>query len=147
MKMNIKNLKEKLHGEVIFTFCLLAYILYILIACITYRAYTRYIPLLVGSVALVLIIYTLYKAWTGDPQNAGWLREHAEIMIWTFLCPVMIFCLGFIIGGPLYCFMFSKIFMKEKWLGSIVPAVIILIFIYALQNLLRVYLHRGFLLN
>jgi hypothetical protein len=140
-------LKQKLHGEVIFCLCILAYILYILIACIGYRAYTRYIPLIVGTVSLVMIIYVLIKAWRTKPENVAKMSGYFEVFLWAMLCPVLIYFLGFMVGGPIYCFLFSKLRVKEKWLPSIIPAVVIGVFLYALYNLLRVNLYGGLLFS
>lgn len=136
-------MNKKLNGETIFNLFILAYILYIMIACFTYKAYTRYIPLIVAIVSLVMIIYILIKSLKAGADTSKKLTGYFEVFLWVMLCPALIYFIGFIVGGPIYCFLFAKIRSKQKWLSSIISAFIILVILFLVYNLLSVNLHKG----
>ena len=83
-----------------------------------------------------------------DVLNVDEKKRELSVIAWFSGCTAAIYFLGFLIGIPLFLFMFLKIWAKESWLLSSVLAVVVLGVVYfAFISILRVPLHSGILLS
>ena len=75
-------------------------------------------------------------------------KREISVIAWFSGCTAMIYFLGFLIGIPLFLFMFLKLWAKESWILSLVLAAIVLGVVYlTFIYILRVPLHGGILLS
>ena len=75
-------------------------------------------------------------------------KREISVIAWFSGCTAAIYFLGFLIGIPLFLFMFLKIWAKESWLLSLVLAAVVLGVVYfTFIYILRVPLHSGILLS
>ena len=137
--------KSLLKGEMVFNLCLFAFILYFFFASLTYKAYTRMIPLIVVVAAIGIMVYILYKTVKAKTGSDFAITRYAEVFMWTMLCPTILYILGFLWGAPLYCFLFLKVRGKEKWLTSISFSALTFLFFYGVDYGLNMHLHQGIL--
>src|SRR5210317_897642 len=73
-------------------------------------------------------------------------KREISVIAWFSGCTVVIYFLGFLVGIPLFLFLFLKLWAKESWLLSVVLATTVLVVVYfAFVYILRVPLHRGML--
>ena len=71
-------------------------------------------------------------------------KRELSVAAWFAGCTVLIYLLGFVIGIPVFLFMFLKIWAKETWLLSFVLSVVVLgVVFFCFIYLLRVPLHEG----
>ena len=74
-------------------------------------------------------------------------KREVSIIFWFSGCTAMIYFLGFLIGIPLFLFMFLKLWAKESWLLSLVLTIAVLAVVYfAFVYILKVPLHQGIFL-
>lgn len=82
-----------------------------------------------------------------DELSVDEKKREVSVIAWFSGCTATIYFLGFLIGIPLFLFMFLKIWAKESWLMSSVLAVVVLGVVYfTFIYILRVPLHSGILL-
>lgn len=82
-----------------------------------------------------------------DVMNVAEKKREVSVIAWFSGCTAAIYFLGFLIGIPLFLFMFLKIWAKESWILSLVLAAIVLGVVYfTFIYILRVPLHSGILL-
>ena len=75
-------------------------------------------------------------------------KREISVIAWFSGCTVVIYFLGFLVGIPLFLFLFLKLWAKESWLLSVVLATTVLVVVYfAFVYILRVPLHGGMLLT
>ncbi len=75
-------------------------------------------------------------------------KREISVIAWFSGCTVVIYFLGFLVGIPLFLFLFLKLWAKESWLLSVVLATAVLVVVYfTFVYILRVPLHRGMLLT
>jgi hypothetical protein len=80
--------------------------------------------------------------------NVAEKKREVSVIAWFSGCTAAIYILGFLIGIPLFLFMFLKIWAKESWLLSLVLAAVVLGVVYfTFIYILRVPLHGGILLS
>ena len=73
-------------------------------------------------------------------------KREISVIAWFSGCTVVIYFLGFLVGIPLFLFLFLKLWAKESWLLSVVLATTVLVVVYfAFVYILRVPLHNGML--
>ena len=73
-------------------------------------------------------------------------KREISVIAWFSGCTVVIYFLGFLVGIPLFLFLFLKLWAKESWLLSVVLATTVLVVVYfAFVYILRVPLHGGML--
>ena len=76
--------------------------------------------------------------------NAKEKKRELSVAAWFAVCTVLIYLFGFVIGIPLFLFLFLKIWAKESWLLSIVLSVAVLgVIFFSFVSILRVPLHEG----
>ena len=75
-------------------------------------------------------------------------KREISVIAWFSGCTVVIYFLGFLVGIPLFLFLFLKMWAKESWLLSVVLAAAVLVVVYfSFVYILRVPLHGGMLLT
>ena len=75
-------------------------------------------------------------------------KREISVIVWFSGCTVVIYFLGFLVGIPLFLFLFLKLWAKESWLLSVVLSTAVLVVVYfTFVYILRVPLHRGLLLT
>ena len=83
-----------------------------------------------------------------DELSVDEKKREVSVIAWFSGCTATIYFLGFLIGIPLFLFMFLKIWAKESWLLSLVLAAVVLGVVYfTFIYILRVPLHGGILLS
>jgi len=74
-------------------------------------------------------------------------KREISVIAWFSGCTAVIYFLGFLVGIPLFLFLFLKLWAKESWLLSVVLSTAVLVVVYfTFVYILRVPLHRGMLL-
>ena len=74
-------------------------------------------------------------------------KRERSVIAWFSGCTAVIYFLGFLVGIPVFLFLFLKLWAKESWLLSVVLSTAVLVVIYfTFVYILRVPLHRGMLL-
>jgi hypothetical protein len=75
-------------------------------------------------------------------------RREIWVVVWFSGCTILIYLLGFIIGIPLFLFLFLKLWAKESWMLSVVLSAVVLGVVYfSFIYILRVPLHEGIFLQ
>ena len=150
--------------EKIFTLLVLIITILMVIVSFQYSGGSRMLPLLSGIFTSLLmgflVIMTFFPSIASRYQkfemksilsekllSVSEKKREFSVVAWFTGCTVLIYLLGFMIGIPLFLFLFLKIWAKESWplsvvLAVVVPAIIYFTFVY----LLNVPLHRGLLL-
>ena len=83
-----------------------------------------------------------------DVLNIDEKKRELSVIAWFSGCTAAIYFLGFLIGIPLFLFMFLKIWAKESWLlSSVLAAVVLGVVYFAFIYILRVPLHSGILFS
>ena len=76
--------------------------------------------------------------------NAEERKRELYVAAWFTGCTVLIYLFGFVIGIPLFLFLFLKIWAKESWLLSIIlSAAVLCVIFFSFVSILRVPLHEG----
>ena len=76
--------------------------------------------------------------------NSEEKKREVSVAAWFAGCTVLIYLFGFVIGIPVFLFLFLKIWAKESWLLSFVLSAAVLgVVFFSFIYLLRVPLHEG----
>jgi presenilin-like A22 family membrane protease len=76
--------------------------------------------------------------------NADEKKRELSVAAWFAGCTGLIYLFGFVIGIPVFLFLFLKIWAKESWLLSIVLSAAVLgVIFFSFVSILRVPLHEG----
>jgi presenilin-like A22 family membrane protease len=76
--------------------------------------------------------------------NADEKKRELSVAVWFAGCTGLIYLFGFVIGIPVFLFLFLKIWAKESWLLSIVLSAAVLgVIFFSFVSILRVPLHEG----
>jgi len=154
------------HEEIGFMIILLIVMLLMLFMGFKYDGNAKVLPLLSGIFSAVMMGILVFMAfstrlstWYQKLEAATILskvvlgaeekKRELSVAAWFAGCTVLIYLFGFVIGIPIFLFLFLKIWAKESWLLSFVlsAAVLGVVFISFIY-LLRVPLHEGiFLVN
>lgn len=150
--------------EKIFMIILLAIMLLMVFASFRYSGGSRTLPMVSGIFSALLMgfmvmmsFYTklafLYQKFEKkDVLSEKGLSEDEKkrersVVAWFSGCAAAIYFLGFLIGIPVFLFLFLKLWARESWLLSTVLAITVLAVVYfTFVYILRVPLHRGILL-
>jgi len=148
-----------------FMIILLIVMLSMLFMGFQYEGNAKVLPLLSGIFSAVMMGILVFMAFS--PRLSTWYQKleaatilskvvlsaeekkrELSVAAWFAGCTVLIYLFGFVIGIPIFLFLFLKIWAKESWLLSIVlsAAVLGVIFISFIY-LLRVQLHEGILFS
>ena len=74
-------------------------------------------------------------------------KRELWVVAWFSGCTILIYLFGFMIGIPLFLFLFLKIWAKESWVLSVVLSAVVLGVVYfSFVHILSVPLHEGILL-
>jgi hypothetical protein len=80
--------------------------------------------------------------------NVAEKKREVSVIAWFSGCTAVIYFLGFLIGIPLFLFMFLKIWARESWILSLVLAAVVTGVVYfTFIYILRVPLHSGIFLS
>lgn len=75
-------------------------------------------------------------------------KRELSVVAWFTGCVAVIYLFGFMIGIPLFLFLFLKLWAKESWLLAVVLALAVLGIVYfTFVYILRVPLHGGIVLT
>lgn len=151
--------------EKIFMVFLLIIMLLMIVFSFNYSGGSQILPLASGIFSVLIVgflvimsfsskIISFYQKFESktvlseDILNVDEKKREISVIAWFSGCTVAIYFLGFLIGIPLFLFMFLKIWAKESWLLSLVLAAVVLGVVYfAFIYILRVPLHGGILLS
>ena len=151
--------------EKIFMIFLLIIMLLMVFSSFNYSGGSQILPLISGifSVLIVgfLVIMSLFpkvisfyqkfetkSVLSEDVLNVDEKKRELSVIAWFSGCTAAIYFLGFLIGIPLFLFMFLKIWAKESWLlSSVLAAVVLGVVYFAFIYILRVPLHSGILFS
>ena len=151
--------------EKIFMIFLLVIMLLMVFSSFNYSGGSQILPLISGifSVLIVgfLVIMSLFpkvisfyqkfetkSVLSEDVLNVDEKKREVSVVAWFSGCTAAIYFLGFLIGIPLFLFMFLKIWAKESWLlSSVLAAVVLGVVYFAFIYILRVPLHSGILFS
>jgi len=151
--------------EKIFMIFLLVIMLLMVFSSFNYSGGSQILPLISGifSVLIVgfLVIMSLFpkvisfyqkfetkSVLSEDVLNVDEKKRELSVIAWFSGCTAAIYFLGFLIGIPLFLFMFLKIWAKESWLlSSVLAAVVLGVVYFAFIYILRVPLHSGILFS
>ena len=125
----------------------------------------KVLPLLSGIFSAAMIGFLVFMAfstrlstWYQNLEAATILSEvdlntaekkrELSVAAWFTGCTVLIYLFGFVVGIPLFLFLFLKIWAKESWLLSFVLSVVVLgVIFFSFVSILRVPLHEGIFFN
>lgn len=151
--------------EKIFMLMVLIIMILMVMVSFQYGAGSRTLPMISGTFAALLMGFLVIMSvsapisdWYQKFEVKSILSEkelsvaekkrELSVVAWFSGCTVVIYLLGFMIGIPLFLFLFLKIWAKESWLLSVVLAAVVLAVVYvAFVYILRVPLHGGMLLT
>jgi hypothetical protein len=151
--------------EKVFTFFLLGIVGLMLVLTFGYRPGTRLLPQILGICTLALMIFlcmmlispkfaSWYQKVEGKSPLMGMTKELIEsgrkvdqtdirkkeisVAGWLLFLTAATYILGFLIGIPLFLFLFLKLWAKEGWvlslcMSGIVLGVVFFVFVYILQ--------------
>lgn len=150
--------------EKIFMIVLLIIILLMVFLSFQYSSGSQILPLASGIFSALIMgflvimsffpkIISFYQKFetkpviSEDELNVDEKKREVSVIAWFIGCTAMIYVLGFLIGIPLFLFLFLKLWARESWLLSLVLAAVVLGVVYfAFVYILRVPLHEGVLL-
>ena len=151
--------------ERIFLISLLGIILLMVFFSFNYSGGSQILPLISGIFSALIVGFLVIMSFSSriisfyqkfetksvlseEVLSADEKKREVSVIAWFSGCTAVIYFLGFLIGIPLFLFLFLKIWAKESWLLSSVLAVIVLGVVYfAFIYILRVPLHGGILLS
>jgi hypothetical protein len=163
--------------ETVFTLFLLGVVALMVILTFGYRAGARLVPLMVGLITLILMIFVSLTVLL--PGLASWYRriegnsltilkreEQASapadrrihlkkvrqrelaVVGWLAFLTVSIYVLGFMIAIPLFLFLFLRFWAHEGWMISLcLPGIVAGIVHLLFVYILRVPLHGGLIMG
>ena len=150
--------------EKIFLIFLLLMMLVMVVFSFNYSGGSKILPLISGIFSALIMGFMVIISFS--PKIATWYqnfekksvlsektmkkeekKREISVIAWFSGCTAVIYFLGFLIGIPLFLFLFLKLWAKESWLLSVVLATAVLVVVYfTFVYILRVPLHRGMLL-
>ena len=150
--------------EKIFLIFLLLMMLVMVVFSFNYSGGSKILPLISGIFSALIMGFMVITSFS--PKIATWYqnfekksvlsektmkkdekKREISVIAWFSGCTAVIYFLGFLIGIPLFLFLFLKLWAKESWLLSVVLATAVLVVVYfTFVYILRVPLHRGMLL-
>jgi hypothetical protein len=151
--------------ERIFLISLLGLILLMVFFSFNYSGGSQILPLLSGIFSALIVGFLVIMSFSSriinfyqkfetksvlseEVLSAAEKKREVSVIAWFSGCTAVIYFLGFLIGIPLFLFLFLKIWAKESWLLSSILAVIVLGVVYfAFIYILKVPLHGGILLS
>lgn len=151
--------------EKIFMAILLIIMLVMVFMAFKYSTGARVLPLLSGIAAAAMMGVIVLMAFSS--RMASWYekfeakdilskvmmsrdekKREISVVAWFTGCTFIIYLLGFMVGIPVFLFLFLKIWGKESWVLSLVTAVVVLGVIYfSFVDILNVPLHKGIFLE
>ena len=150
--------------EKIFMLVVLIITVIMVVVSFQYSSGSRMLPLFSGIFVFLLMgflvimsFFSFLAGWYQKFEMKSILSEKVlsldekkrefSVVAWFSGCTVLIYLLGFMIGIPLFLFLFLKIWAKESWLLSVVLAAVVSVVVYfTFVYILRVPLHGGMLL-
>ena len=151
--------------EKIFMAILLIIMLVMVFMAFKYSTGARVLPLLSGIAAtammgvIVLMAFSsrmasLYEKFEAKDilskvmMSRDEKKREISVVAWFTGCTFIIYLLGFMVGIPVFLFLFLKIWGKESWVLSLVTAGVVLGVIYfSFVDILNVPLHKGIFLE
>lgn len=149
--------------EKFFMVLLLAIMLLMTVSGFRYGGSSRILPVISGVFSAALMGFMVLMSFSPDltawyqkfekkdifsaePLDEREKKRERSVIIWFAGCTAVIYLLGFMVGIPLFLFLFLKLWAKESWVLSIGLAVAVSVVVYiAFVYLLRVPLHGGLL--
>jgi hypothetical protein len=149
--------------EKIFMLLLLAIVLLMALSGFRYSGGSKILPLVSGVFSALLMgfmvlmsFFPKVTAWyqkfekkdifSAEPMTDQEKKRERSVVFWFVGCTAAIYLFGFMVGIPLFIFLFLKLWAKESWTLSIGLALAVSIVVYvAFVYLLRVPLHSGLL--
>jgi len=149
--------------EKIFMLLLLAIVLLMALSGFRYSGGSKILPLVSGVFSALLMGFMVLMsfspkvtAWyqkfekkdifSAEPMTDQEKKRERSVVFWFVGCTAAIYLFGFMVGIPLFIFLFLKLWAKESWTLSIGLALAVSIVVYvAFVYLLRVPLHSGLL--
>jgi len=151
--------------EKIFMAILLIIMLVMVFMAFKYSTGARVLPLLSGIAAAAMMGVIVLMAFSS--RMASWYekfeakdilskvmmsrdekKREISVVAWFTGCTFIIYLLGFMVGIPVFLFLFLKIWGKESWVLSLVTAGVVLGVIYfSFVDILNVPLHKGIFLE
>ena len=151
--------------EKAFTILILVIMLLMVFMSFKYSSGSKMLPLLSGIFSAALMAFLVVISFSSRvlswyqklEKEAVLAMENVEkeerkreiyIVGWFAGCTAAIYILGFMMGIPLFLFLFLKIWGKESWVLSLVCAGVVLGVIYfSFVDILNVPLHKGIFLK
>ena len=151
--------------EKIFMILLLIIMLLMVFSSFNYSGGSQILPLISGIFSALIVgflvimslfpkVISFYQKFetksvlSEDVLNVDEKKREVSVVAWFSGCTAAIYFLGFLIGIPLFLFMFLKIWAKESWLlSSVLAAVVLGVVYFAFIYILRVPLHSGILFS
>jgi hypothetical protein len=149
--------------EKLFMILLLAVMLLMAVTGFKYGGGSRILPVVSGVFSAALMGFMVLMsfspaltAWyqkfekknifSAEPLEDPEKKRERSVTVWFAGCTAVIYLLGFMVGIPLFLFLFLKLWAKESWVLSIGLAAVVTIVVYiAFVYLLRIPLHGGLL--
>ena len=149
--------------EKIFMIFLLVIMLLMVFTSFSYSPGSRMLPMISGIFSALLMGFMVLISFS--PQIAFFYQKFEKksvlsektlkedekkrersVFAWFSGCTAIIYFLGFLIGIPVFLFLFLKLWAKESWLLSVILSTVVLAVVYfTFVYILRVPLHRGML--
>ena len=151
--------------EKIFMIFLLIIMLLMVFSSFNYSGGSQILPLTSGIFSALIVgflvimslfpkVISFYQKFetksvlSEDVLNVDEKKRELSVIAWFSGCTAAIYFLGFLIGIPLFLFMFLKIWAKESWLlSSVLAAVVLGVVYFAFIYIFRVPLHSGILFS
>jgi len=149
------------HEERVFMIILLVVTLTMAVMSLKFSRGARMLPFASGIVAAAMMGFLVVMAFS--PRLKSWYQKFEEkailtkislsekekkrelvVAAWFIGCTFLIYFLGFMVGIPLFLFLFLKVWAKESWLMSVVLSGVVLGIVYlSFVHILQVPLHEG----
>ena len=151
--------------EKLFMIFLLVIILLMVFFSFNYSGGSQMLPLFSGIFSALIVGFLVIMSFSSkiisfyqkfetksvlseEVLNVDEKKREVSVIAWFSGCTATIYFLGFLIGIPLFLFMFLKIWAKESWLlSSVIAAVVLGVVYFTFIYILRVPLHGGILLS
>ena len=143
----------------IFPSVILLILIFLIILCLGYPPYVRLSPLLIMSLAAVLLAIQILKELRavikqqGIPGDSGEKKittrdtpaKGLRVVAWMIAIVVFVYLLGFLVGIPLFALLYLKL-NGEKWLTTVIYVLLVIALVYGgFEVGLEVYLYKGLL--
>ncbi len=138
---------------IFFLLLIATYLVAIFVAGAQYPAEARLLPFVIAGVLSILVIVQLVREFLARRTETGAtvlskkvVRPFLQPIFWMLGILPTIYLLGFIVGIPLYVFLYLKLH-KESWrLSIIVTAIAAIVVYFGFGVLLNLRFHKGLLL-